>query len=349
MSLESPYDDSLLTSPLPAFSSKEVADFARRHFGLAGTLRPLTGERDLIFLLEDAREGQFTIKVANPAEDPLVLDFQLSALDHAAHRAPRIPLPRVRHTLAGPSAAIVEDASGTRHLFYALSFLPGTPLARVAMTAGLAAAAGGVLADLDRALDGFTHAGQGRRLLWDHSRLAELAGHINDIPDTDQRRLAAIAFERFESLALPRLAALPRQVIHNDLNPHNVIIGDDGAPSGIIDFGDMLEAPRVNDLAVAVSYVVAHGRAPLGFAPAMVSSYLQRLPLGEEEVALLPVLVAARCALSLAIIAWRSRLYPENAAYIMRNAAASADALERLNALSPEEAARLLACGSELS
>ena len=37
------------------------------------------------------------------------------------------------------------------------------------------------------------------------------------------------------------LASLPRQVIHNDANPENVLVNTKGVVSGFIDFGDAFE------------------------------------------------------------------------------------------------------------
>jgi Ser/Thr protein kinase RdoA (MazF antagonist) len=54
----------------------------------------------------------------------------------------------------------------------------------------------------------------------------------------------------------PRLGGLRHQVIHNDLNPYNVLVDpqDHITTVGLIDFGDMVQAPLINELAVACSY-----------------------------------------------------------------------------------------------
>ena len=74
---------------------------------------------------------------------------------------------------------------------------------------------------------------------------------------------------RFTEHARPALPGLRAQAIHNDLNLYNVLVDprDHDVIAGILDFGDMVRAPLVNDLAVAASYQLEPGADPL--APAI--------------------------------------------------------------------------------
>jgi Ser/Thr protein kinase RdoA (MazF antagonist) len=94
--------------------------------------------------------------------------------------------------------------------------------------------------------------------------------------------------------ALPEYEALPSQVVHGDFHPGNVVVDERGELSGILDFGDSMHAPRVLDLAIALSYFVPrHGDAAAAVAP-FIAGWERVLPLTPEERALLPVLVGAR-------------------------------------------------------
>jgi Ser/Thr protein kinase RdoA (MazF antagonist) len=75
----------------------------------------------------------------------------------------------------------------------------------------------------------------------------------------------------------------------------------------------------------------------------MVAGYTSLLPLEAEELALLPDLIRLRHATTLAITSWRARKYPENAAYILRNAAASRRGLDILDSLDATETRDALA------
>jgi Ser/Thr protein kinase RdoA (MazF antagonist) len=57
---------------------------------------------------------------------------------------------------------------------------------------------------------------------------------------------------------------LPSQPVHNDLNPHNVVVDPEthAVVAGIIDFGDLTCTARVNDLAITAAYQVADSDDP---------------------------------------------------------------------------------------
>jgi 4-aminobutyrate aminotransferase-like enzyme len=120
-------------------------------------------------------------------------------------------------------------------------------------------------------------------------------------------------------------------VIHNDFNRDNLLIGsDDRHPiGGIIDFGDMVRAPLVNDLAIATAYPLIGEQDPITAAADLINGYANVRPLVEEEISILYDLVAARMAQSLTIGAWRASLHPDNAEYILTDQGAFRDALAR--------------------
>src|SRR4029079_2431793 len=102
--------------------------------------------------------------------------------------------------------------------------------------------------------------------------------------------------ERFGERVLARLRDLPAQAIHNDANEHNVLVGDDGRVSGLIDFGDVCRGPRVCGLAVACAYAMTPLEGPEREVLPLVAGYHEVAPLRPEELALLPDLVRARLA-----------------------------------------------------
>nr|WP_245215914.1 phosphotransferase [Pararoseomonas baculiformis] len=303
------------------------------HWGLDGALHALGGERDRNFRLDRADGPPLLVKVAHPDEDPAITDFQTAALLHLEAAGAGLPLPRMIRARDGGTSASFAAEDGRPCLLRVLSFLPG----RV-MTEALGSARGlGVLAArLDRALEGFAHPADTRRLLWDIREAPALRAFLGDVEDAGLRALAAAALDRFEHGAAAALAGLPMQVIHNDLNPHNVLVdADDPARlAGIIDFGDMVRASRLQEVATACAYLLAPGDDPLSGPASFLAGYRSVLPLPAAEAALLPVLIATRMAMTVLITHWRARRQPENAAYILRNMPRARDGLERLARLS---------------
>ena len=141
--------------------------------------------------------------------------------------------------------------------------------------------------------------------------------------------------EAFVTQVLPHLPQCRWQVVHNDLNPHNVLTdpGDPTFIAGVLDFGDMVETALVCDAAVAACYQVDPA-APLQSLAAFARASHAVLPLTELEQSLFPILTAARMLTSLAIASARAARFPDNAPYILRNipnAIAGLTALDGLN------------------
>jgi Ser/Thr protein kinase RdoA (MazF antagonist) len=338
--LAEPQEDLLQIAP-PLISDVDAERIAREYFGLEVHAKQLTGERDLNFLMSDRRGVKRVLKIANAGEQAAILDFQISALRHLASTDCATIVPQVIPALSGETIIQTTDRTGRPHLAYMLSYINGTPLAGHEALQGDVASAraiGMLLGRLDMALAGFRHQAQARRLQWDLSLAADLRPKLMSVDELSIRNLALEALDRFEENVLPGMNTLPRQVIHNDLNPHNLILAS-AAPfsvAGVIDFGDMLEAPRANDVAVAASY---HFHQSEEAAASLVTGYQAVVGMSEEEMAMVPLLIGARSVLTIAITSWRAQLYPENRVYIQRNrpaavrtlAVLSGDGCERLH------------------
>ncbi|OYU17410.1 MAG: aminotransferase [Rhodobacteraceae bacterium PARR1] len=306
----------LLTVAPPVLSPAEAARHLSRHWGMIGALEALTSERDLNFRLTTDR-GRFVVKIANSAEPVEQTRFQNRALRHIAERDPALPVPRVVATRAGAD----DVALPSGHLMRVISWLDGTPLHAAPRSPAQARALAVGLAHLGLALQGFNDPAASHVLQWDIRHAAHLRRLIPHVTDEGLRALCAAVLDRFDAIA----AQFPDwrwQVVHNDLNPHNVLVGDDpDTLAGIIDFGDMVRTPLICDLAVACSYQVASqaGGDPLARFVTFAAAYHGVLPLTEPERAALFDLTAARMVTTVAIASWRAARHPENAPYILRN------------------------------
>lgn len=329
---------SLLSLPPPRLAAQALAALTETHWGLTGTLHPLTSERDQNHRLDTAT-GSFTLKLANPAEPGPLTEFQTLALLHSAEQAPDLPTPRVIPALDGRT--IIATPDGALRLY---SWLPGTPLAHLPRTPALAVAIGQALGRLDAALASFDHPAAAHHLLWDIQNARDLAPLLAALADDLRPRITAF-LARFAAQTAPALARLPAQVIHGDFNPHN-LLADPTAPTtltGILDFGDMTRSYRICDLAVAAAYLVEPA-APLSLLVPLTRAYHAANPLTGTELRLLPDLITARLATTLTLSAWRAARHPDNAAYILRNAPTSRAGLDALTDPAALSDALLQAC-----
>jgi hydroxylysine kinase len=325
----------------PELSEADAARLADEAFGVAGRAERLTGERDQNFRLIAADGGAWLLKISNSAEPAEVTDLQTQALLHIAAADPTLPMPRVRPARDGSPQHLWTDAAGRTVVVRLLSYLEGRPLYRAQITAPLLAAVGASLARLDRALADFRHPAEDYDLLWDIQHAARLADRTPAIDDLEVRRLTEAGLAMFGEAAAPRLPSLRRQFIHNDLNPHNLLVAEDGAPAvnGIIDLGDAVRAPLIDDLAVAAAYQVDAGEDPLARIAHLVGGYHAVLPLRAEELEVLGPLIVARMSIAVAISSWRAKDHPENRDYIVRNLPAAVRGLRQLLPLPPGEIA----------
>lgn len=318
----SPADADSLSAPPPVFSEDAAIALARRHFGVDGIASKLTSERDANFRIQTATGESYVLKVSNPAEEPLVTNLQTGALLHVAAKDPALPVQRVFRNVAGTHEEILRDAAGRPLILRLFSYLEGEPLHLAPRSVGQRRSLGQNLARLTRALADFSHAATHYDLQWDikhASRLWQLLPHVEA---GEQRHLVERVLRNFDQFVMPVMAGLRTQFVHNDLNPHNVLVDshDPTKVAGILDFGDMVWTPLVNDLAVASSYQLALEGDPLQEAGDLIAAYHGVLPLQEIELDLLYDLIGARLATTAAITSWRAARYPENKVYILRNA-----------------------------
>ena len=318
--------NSSLTTPPPVLSPEKTLALVQTHWHLTGTLTALTSERDLNYRLTTP-QARYVVKLANPAEPAEVTRFQTRALIHL--EASNLPVPKVLPTPTGAT-----DIATPHGILRILTYLEGQPLHLAPKSNAQRAAIGQTAARLTLGLQGFTDPAARQDLQWDIRHTARLAPLLPYIA-SDLRPLCDAVLEAFVTQVLPHLPQCRWQVVHNDLNPHNVLTdpGDPTFIAGVLDFGDMVETALVCDAAVAACYQVDPA-APLQSLAAFARAYHAVLPLTELEQSLFPILTAARMLTSLAIASARAARFPDNAPYILRNipnAIAGLTALDGLN------------------
>ncbi|NIX75748.1 phosphotransferase [Microvirga sp. c23x22] len=340
------------TSAARAVPAAEVEALARHHYGLNATAHPLSSERDQNFHLRCADGREYVLKITHPAEDRLVSNMQTQALLHVAAVDPELPIQHVVRARNGePDLSLSFPGEAPTRVVRVVTYAQGEPLHKVRRTPAQRRDLGRGLARLGLALRDFSHPAASHDLLWDlkqASRVRELLVHIQD---SEKRTLATRFLDAFERNALPLLPKLRAQVIHNDLNPHNVLVqpDDHDRVSGILDFGDLVHAPLICDVAVAAAYQLSEEGSPLDAATEFIAAYHAASPLERIEVDLLFDLIATRLVMIVAISGWRASQHPENRTYLLRNNPAAWSGLERMAALSRSEAQASLrrACSME--
>lgn len=318
----------------PAFASAELASLAAQHFGKEGTLRPLPSERD-----QNARlicsDGEFVLKIANPAEDPGQIDLQNATMLHLAWVG-QAGIPRVVPTLAGADRATVS-VGGQPAAMRLVSWIGGTPLAEAPRSLDQLANLGRFMGGLTRSMQGFGHRHAFRpEFPWSLDHVIQLRDHAEDITDPARRDMMKRLFARYEAQVLPRLPGLRASVLHQDANDWNVITdpADPTRIAGLIDFGDMCQGRTVNELAITLAYALLDTPDLYAATRALVTGFAQAFPLTEAEADLVFDLMRMRLVCSVCLSSRQSKLHPEND-YLLISQAPAFALLKRLEQIDP--------------
>lgn len=336
--------DPTLTTPRPELDERDAEALARRHYGRELVAHPLTGERDRNFRMTAQDGSVFVLKVSNPAEPRDIVNLQTSVLNHLAQTDPTLSVPRAVATAGGVYETLITLGDGRESILRMLTYLPGLPLSQSPQTTAQRRALGRALAQVDNALRDFDHPAADHALLWNASAAHRLKGMIDTIADPARRAMAERLMADYEAHALPKLATLRSQVIHNDFNLGNVLVRPDRTDevAAIIDFGDAMRGPLVGEIATAAAYHLADAADPLLNAAELIGGYHSALPLLHEERAVLLDLVIARLLVTVLITGWRAERYPDNRDYILRNNGLAWAGLEQLSRLPRESASEHL-------
>lgn len=313
----------------PLADLAEIGALLDAAYGIEGGVAALGGERDGNYLVTaDGGRQRYVLKMIAGAD---AAEMQARLLLHLARADPSLPVPRLRPARRGLVSQRWRRPSGGTFSALLLDFLPGRFLAETPTNETLREV-GRALGRLDRALAFFSDPAAARPLIWDLCRAHETRPSLAAVADPRARALADWGLDLFRRLALPQLPGLRRQIIHADPNPHNILVRGRGV-RGIIDFGDAIAAPLINEPAIAAAYHLALPGSPLAGALGLLAGFHEACPLAEEEINLLFPLMAGRLAATVAITAANAARQPHNARYILKNASAAVAGLSALHAI----------------
>ena len=307
----------MLPQPLPL---TRAATVVRENYGLEARVARLTGERDENFRATAADGSEYVLKVAHPAEGSGVTALTTAALLHLARQDPGLPCPRVVAAQDGHNHVHFIDDLGTQRTARLLTYLPGRPLGRSHHSASLRSECGRLGGRLILALRTFRHPAAHRAIVWDVRHAAHLARLVGEVPGFPCRHEALAVLERIVPRIDTQLPQLRQQIVHNDLNPKNILVADRDAVTGIIDFGDMTYTAVIADVAVtAAEHIPEDCSAGSGEAAASVrdvaNGYHESVPLSAQELALLGTLVAARLVANMVVHEWHVHRNPAGEHY----------------------------------
>ena len=323
-------------------SAQEAEAIARENYGLDGKAEWLWGEKDSNYRLTLADGTEYLLKILNPAESQVVTAMHSQALIHVEAHDPEIPIQRIIPTVDGEADFRTVDRRGQERSVRMVTFVPGKSQKSAPHSKAQRRAVGVWLARMQLALADFNHAAAHHRITWDMKHAAGVRDLLPAFGDTPIRARLQKAVDDFDARIVPAMPHLPAQVIHNDFNMENILVDPDHPDtiSGIIDFGDMVYAPVVFDVAVAAAYQMGEAEDPVAAAVDFLEGYATLKTLSAEEVGLLFPAIVMRMTMRLAIPEWRCSLFPEQRDFLTRNSPTVFRQFDRLDAVGEAEANR---------
>ncbi|MBW2391444.1 MAG: phosphotransferase [Deltaproteobacteria bacterium] len=285
----------------PSFDQAVLARAALDLFGLRAEPEPLVGERDQNMLLTTAEGEKFVLKVSGPLEDPLVTELQTCALLHLEKTSPEIPVPRIIPNRQGLPADILVGDDGAEHVIRLLDHVPGITYDDASDVAlEDLRAIGAFQGRVCHALASFRHPAADHFMPWDISNGLIDSEELWAGASIDTHEIAGPLRAKLAERTLPAMKKLRSQIIHGDAHVGNLLRPNATSHRvcGLIDFGDMVEAPMAIDLAVTAASFISVNEDALAVVVALARGFNEVVPLSEDEIGLLYDLVLARHVLS---------------------------------------------------
>ncbi|MFS4415323.1 aminotransferase class III-fold pyridoxal phosphate-dependent enzyme [Maribacter sp. 2307ULW6-5] len=205
--------------------------------------------------------------------------------------------------------ALVQDEC----IYRLLTFVEGSFLGDVEHTPKLLRSLGTFLGKMDQRTVGAYHAGiRAHQSQWDLQYFERNRKFLPKIALAKDRHLVEYFFMQYQEQVHPFAQELRKGIIHNDGNEWNVLTNGK-VVTGIIDFGDMCHTWIINELAVALPYMMMGKEDPLNVALPIVQGYHEQFPLLEQELNLLYYLIAARLCTTVCNAAHAKSLKPDSA------------------------------------
>jgi hypothetical protein len=334
----------------PTFDEKEVAQRIVDQYNLKGQWSLLDGERDQNFRLKESEGKKYVVKIAGPDEASDITNFQVEALLYLENESPQIPVPRIVRTKSGDCLSNIIDTEGTRHAIRLVTYLEGIPygegdfpdlenLQKI----------GAFMGEMVKALKGFDHKASKHFMPWNLSNGIAVSRGLWIDANEDIKSLATPMLNRLRNEVLPKLNSCPSQVIHNDAHPYNLLRADAVSQEvvGLIDFGDMVYAPIINELAVTATTFQRRNLENLSIVENLLIGFHRSHPLSNAEVSLLWDAIILRLLITILLSDVKLKIGVDNQPDILEDRTEAYNMLVKISRLDHDATVNRLraACG----
>jgi len=293
------------------------------------SLKKLKSERDSNFLLKLKNKALYVIKISNTSESLSLLKLQDFVLKNLIKRnSIKNFIPKKIHS----SIKVYQDQLKRNCYVRILGFIEGKMYALVNHNKKLEHSLGSLLGNLSKELQNLNHPYAFRKFEWDPSNISWIIKQ-NNLFKGNKKKIINTNLYEYNFFINKNLNNLRFSLIHGDANNYNLVVKND-LVSGLLDYGDMLYAPTINDLAVSLSYALMKKEDLYSTLKNIVISYHKIFPISFDEIFSLMSLVKARLTITVVMAKKQSKKFPDNK-YLSISENAAWDLLYKLDCINP--------------
>ena len=270
-------------------------------------LKKLNSERDINFIISIHNKKKYVLKISNPLEKLDIIKYQDRLINHLrSNKELKKYIPKIFHK------KIVKyfDQKNRACFVRILSYIDGRMYGDLKPNNNIEKSLGKLLGKTSIQLKSFYDKVGYRKFIWDPSNIDWIYKEINIF--TGNKKLILLkCFSEYKNFVKDNLKKLKYSITHSDPNNYNLVVKNNKV-NGLLDYGDSIYAPTINDLAICLSYALMNNKNIYSTLKNIISQYNNLFPIDEDEINSIISLCKSRLMITV-VMAKKQRIkYPSN-------------------------------------
>ena len=295
----------------PIIDKKHLIKWLKTNFSFLSNkfikLNKLNGERDINFVILVKNKKKYVLKISNPSEKLNILEYQDRLISHLRNdNSLKKFIPQIFHT----EILKYLDKKNRECFVRILSYIDGRMYGDIRSNKMIEQSLGELLAKTSIKLKSFFHIAGYRKFKWDPSNINWINKNIG-IFNGAKKTILLKCFSEHKKYVKDNLKKLRYSITHSDPNNYNLVVKNNKI-NGLLDYGDSIYAPTINDLAICLSYSLMNNKNIYSTLKNIISEYHKNFPINEDEINSLITLCKSRLMITV-VMAKKQRIkYPSN-------------------------------------
>ena len=295
----------------PIIDNKDLIKWLKTNFTYLRNkpfkINKLNSERDVNFVISINNKKKYVLKISNPSEKIDILKYQDRLINHLRKDNDLIKcIPQILHT------KIVKylDKNNRECFVRLLSYIDGNIYANIKSNEKIEKSLGSLLAKISIQLKSYSDPVGLRKFIWDPSNINWIKKQIN-IFKGNNKLILLNAYSDYEKYVKNNLKNLRYSITHSDPNNYNLLVKNNKI-NGLLDYGDSIYAPTINDLAICLSYALMNNNNIYSTLKNIIFEYHNKFRISEEEIYSLIGLCKSRLMITVVMANNQKIRYPSN-------------------------------------